>query len=74
MGATTLTSARTIEIATPAGRTRLWGIMTLIFSTAYAAAGTGYAAVYAHSGSYLPVFTVAAVGLGLAAVLAACAG
>jgi MFS family permease len=74
MGATTLTSARTIEIATPAGRTRLWGIMTLIFSTAYAAAGTGYAAVYAHTGSYLPVFTIAAVGLGLAAVLAAFAG
>lgn len=74
MGATTLTSARTIEIATPAGRTRLWAAMTLTFSAAYAVAGTGYAALYSHNGSYHPVFKLAAGLLGLGAVLAALAG
>jgi predicted MFS family arabinose efflux permease len=74
MGATTLTSARTIELATPAGRTRLWGAMTLTFSAAYAAAGAGYAAVYSRTGSYHPVFMLAAGVLALGAVLAALAG
>ncbi|MGH9484645.1 MAG: YbfB/YjiJ family MFS transporter, partial [Terriglobales bacterium] len=58
MGATTLASARTIELAAPAQRTRAWGYMTLAFSSAYAAAGMGFSGVYAHFGRYQPVFLI----------------
>jgi predicted MFS family arabinose efflux permease len=74
MGATTLASARTFELARPERRTRAWGQMTLAFSIAYAAAGMGDAGLYAHVGRYQPLFLVGALALALGAVLAALAG
>lgn len=74
MGATTLTSARTIELAAPEHRTRAWGAMTLAFSIAYAAAGVGDSGLYAHFGHYQIIFLVGALALACGAVLAALAG
>lgn len=73
MGATTLASARTFELARPERRTRAWGQMTLAFSIAYAAAGMGDAGLYAHFGRYQPLFLLGALALALGAVLAALA-
>ncbi|MGH9474781.1 MAG: YbfB/YjiJ family MFS transporter [Terriglobales bacterium] len=74
MGATSLASARTMELARPERRTRTWGAMTLAFSIAYAAAGMGDAGLYAHFSRYQPVFELGALALALGAVLAAFAG
>ncbi|MGH9487804.1 MAG: YbfB/YjiJ family MFS transporter [Terriglobales bacterium] len=74
MGATTLASARTIELTAPRARTKAWGNMTLAFSIAYAGAGMGDAGLYGHFGRYQPIFVAGAAALVLGAVLAGFAG
>lgn len=72
IGATTLMSARSGELAEPEDRTQSWGWLTISFSVAYAAGGGGFSALYALLHTYRPLFAVAAgtlaVGAGLAAM------
>lgn len=63
IGVTSLTSARTVALTPEGQATRIWGWMTIGFAVAYAAAGAGLAALYAATGSYRPVFGVAALML-----------
>lgn len=71
MGATTLFAARTVELNPPARRTRAWGVMTLAFSSAYAAAAMAFSGIYAHAGRYQPIFLIGALALIAGAILAA---
>lgn len=74
MGATTLFAARTVELTAPARRTRAWGVMTLAFSSAYAAAAMVFSGIYAHAGRYEPIFLIGALALVVGVFLAALAG
>lgn len=73
MGATTLFAARTVELTPPARRTRAWGVMTLAFSSAYAAAAMAFSGIYAHASRYEPIFLIGALALVVGALLAALA-
>lgn len=74
MGATTLFAARTVELTAPARRTRAWGVMTLAFSSAYAAAAMAFSGIYAHAGRYEPIFLIGALALVVGVMLAGLAG
>lgn len=58
LGVTSLTSARTVALSPPGRATPIWGWMTVGFSVAFAAAGAGFAALFAAAASYRPVFLV----------------
>lgn len=74
MGATTLFAARTVELTARAHRTRAWGVMTLAFSSAYAAAAMAFSGIYSHAGRYEPIFLIGVLALVAGVVLAALAG
>lgn len=69
-GTVTLLSGRLMELD-PKRMAFRWGFATSAFAIVQAAAGWTHAALYAHFGSYLPLFPIAAGTLFIGALLAA---
>lgn len=66
----TLTSGAVVSLATPARQQQLWGWATLSFALMQAVAAYGMTWGYGMTGSYLPLFGIAAAALALAALCA----
>jgi predicted MFS family arabinose efflux permease len=62
-GIVALTSGRLAELVGPERHRQTWGLATAAFAAAQAGAAYAMAALYAASGSYLPLFAVGAAAL-----------
>ncbi|GHE21801.1 YbfB/YjiJ family MFS transporter [Halomonas urumqiensis] len=63
-GIVALTSGRLAELVGPTAHKQLWGRATAAFAAAQAASGYGMSALYAHWGTYTPLFIMGSVMLG----------
>lgn len=68
-GIVALTSGRLAELAGPAAHKRLWGRATAAFAAAQALSGYAMSGLYAHLGSYYPLFAIGSCLLAIGFVL-----
>jgi predicted MFS family arabinose efflux permease len=68
---TSLSSGRILELMPPAAQKRAWGLMTAVFSMAYAGSAALMSWIFARTGSYALPFDLAWAALALATVLIA---
>jgi hypothetical protein len=66
-----LSSGRILELMPPAAQKRAWGLMTAVFSMAYAGSAALMSWIFARTGSYALPFDLAWAALALATVLIA---
>lgn len=70
-GTVTLAAGSLTELVPTARQQQFWGWATLAFAVVQAIAGYGFSALYAASGSYLPLFGCGAAALVIAVIAAA---